>query len=141
MRHKIKHVKQPTANTCVSACLAMLTGKPVEHVMEEFHDDYYNGWKTTVYEYLVKNGVECIPYSGGGDERVSPGNVYLATVASLNVPGSLHQIVMDLSDGKFVIHDPIKGWGDKRFYVGPDEDPEQEGAFIIHSWSVDLLIL
>lgn len=141
MRHKIKHVKQPTANSCVSACLAMLLNKPVQEVMAEFHDKYYNGWQITVYDYLVKNGVECIPYSGGGDERITSGNVYLATVASLNIPGSLHQIILDLSDGKFVIHDPIKGWPGKKFYVGPDEDPEQEGAFIIHSWSVDLLIL
>ena len=141
MKRKIQHVKQPTANSCVSACLAMLTGKPVAQVIEEFHDKYYDSWKLTVYEYLVMQGMNPLPYSGGGVERVSLGNIYLATVASLNVPGALHQVILDLSDNKFVVHDPIKGWPGKKFYVGPDEDPEQEGAFIIHSWSVDLLIL
>lgn len=138
---KIKHVKQPTLNTCVSACLAMILDKPVEEVVAEFHDKYYDSWKTTTYDYLVYNGKRPVPYSGGGVERISTGNVYLATVASLNVPGALHQVVLDLSDSKFIVHDPMRGWPGKKYYIGPDEDPEQEGAFIIHSWSVDLLIL
>ena len=53
----IKHVKQPTLNTCVSACLAMILNRPVEEVIAEFHDRYYNNWEITISEYLVQNNV------------------------------------------------------------------------------------
>lgn len=137
----IKHVKQPTLNTCVSACLAMILNKPVEKVIEEFHSRYYNNWDITISEYLTQNGVNHHCCEGGGRETLHMGGLFLCTVPSLNVPGSLHQIVIDMTDHKFIVHDPIKGWEGKKFYVGPDQDPEEPGAFIIHTWVKDVEIL
>ncbi|UIU26973.1 hypothetical protein SA80RD_86 [Escherichia phage vB_EcoS_SA80RD] len=137
----IKHVKQPTLNTCVSACLAMILNKPVEKVIEEFHSRYYNNWEITISEYLTKNGVQHHCSEGGGRETLHMGGLFLCTVPSLNIPGALHQIVIDMTDHKFIVHDPIKGWEGKKFYVGPDQDPEETGAFIIHTWVKDVEIL
>lgn len=137
----IKHVKQPTLNTCVSACLAMILNKPVEKVIEEFHSRYYNNWEITISEYLTKNGVPHHCSEGGGRETLHMGGLFLCTVPSLNIPGALHQIVIDMTDHKFIVHDPIKGWEGKKFYVGPDQDPEELGAFIIHTWVKDVEIL
>ena len=137
----IKHVKQPTLNTCVSACLAMILNKPVEKVIEEFHSRYYNNWEITISEYLTKNGVQHHCSEGGGRETLHMGGLFLCTVPSLNIPGALHQIVIDMTDHKFIVHDPIKGWEGKKFYVGADQDPEVPGASIIHSWVKDVEIL
>lgn len=137
----IKHVKQPTLNTCVSACLAMILNKPVEKVIEEFHSRYYNNWEITISEYLTKNGVVHHCSEGGGRETLHMGGLFLCTVASLNIPGALHQIVIDMTDHKFIVHDPIKGWEGKKFYVGSDQDPEEPGAFIIHTWVKDVEII
>lgn len=137
----IKHVKQPTLNTCVSACLAMILNKPVEKVIKEFHSRYYNNWEITISEYLTKNGVPHHCSEGGGRETLHMGGLFLCTVPSLNIPGALHQIVIDMTDHKFIVHDPIKGWEGKKFYVGPDQDPEELGAFIIHTWVKDVEIL
>lgn len=137
----IKHVKQPTLNTCVSACLAMILNKPVEDVIEEFHSRYYNNWEITISEYLTKNGVKHHCSEGGGRETLHMGGLFLCTVPSLNIPGALHQIVIDMTDHKFIVHDPIKGWEGKKFYVGPDQDAEETGAFIIHTWVKDVEIL
>ncbi|QBZ71713.1 hypothetical protein [Escherichia phage Skure] len=138
---KIRFVKQPTLNTCVSACLAMILNKPVEKVIEEFHSRYYNNWEITISEYLTKNGVKHHCSEGGGREALHMGGLFLCTVPSLNIPGALHQIVIDMTDHKFIVHDPIKGWEGKKFYVGPDQDPEEPGAFIIHTWVKDVEIL
>lgn len=137
----VNFVKQPTLNTCVSACLAMILNKPVEKVIEEFHSRYYNNWEITISEYLTKNGVPHHCSEGGGRETLHRGGLFLCTVPSLNIPGALHQIVIDMTDHKFIVHDPIKGWEGKKFYVGPDQDPEEPGAFIIHTWVKDVEIL
>ncbi|WPJ68551.1 hypothetical protein OMDBNIEC_00065 [Salmonella phage STP-SP5] len=138
---KITHIKQPTLNTCVSACLAMILDKPVEEVVAEFHDRYYDNWAITISEYLQKYNVRHICCVGGGRETLIFGGLYLCTVPSLNIPGALHQIVIDMRDHKFMVYDPIKGWDGKKFYVGVDQDPEEPGAFILHTWVKDVEIL
>lgn len=137
----VKHVKQPTLNTCVSACLAMILNKPVEEVVAEFHERYYNNWNITISEYLTKYKVKHHCVEGGGRETLSFGGLFLCTVPSLHIPGALHQVVVDMTEHKFIVHDPLKGWPGKKYYVGADQDPDEEGAFIMHNWVLDVEIL
>lgn len=146
MRHKIVHQKQPTRNCCTSTCLAMILNRPVQEVYDEFHDHWYNKHDKSVQDYLdaLIAGGENISYRTAQPSemnRLHSGGLYLCTVPSLNVPGGLHHIVIDFRDDKFIVYDPIKGWEGSKFYVGHDEDPDQEGAFVIHTWIKDIEFL
>lgn len=53
---RITHVKQPTDDTCVSACLAMVLGVDVHQVIEDFHQQYV-ARELDVIDYLESKGL------------------------------------------------------------------------------------
>ena len=138
---EIKHQKQPTRDTCTSACLAMILGTPVDEVVEEFHKDWTEG-KTDPAHYLVKKGVKLQIHREPYDNTVLWGKVYLLTVPSLNVKARTHHVVVDMrgGEGKGIVYDPNEGWTDKARYVGWTKGREEIEQYPLKSWLIDLCI-
>lgn len=122
---------QPTPDTCVSTCLSMALGLPVEIIMEEFHVDYLLG-KTTVSEYLTKLKV---PFTALSTETTlalaKPDKLYFVTVPSLNRQACLHYILirtveMDAGEVGLHIYDPAKGLDGRLSYVLNEPSDETE---------------
>ncbi len=93
--------------TCMSACVAMLLGLPYSVVVGEFHakyfsDEVWKGGNVTAHrylnEYLEAYGIksqkqECWDRDNG---FIWKDGYYLLSVKSLNDPGSLHAIVIEI---------------------------------------------
>jgi len=124
---KIVFQQQPTYNTCVSTCLAMILNCDVQELIPVFHEKYYDAVdnRLKVTDFLKEKGVpfelcnfESMPEKAG---------VYLVTVPSLNIKGGTHQIlwIMEESDqeGYFYqrIFDPATGREDRFFYTDIEE--------------------
>lgn len=126
-------LKQQIDNvTCVSACAAMLTGKSVELVVDEFHDHYMR-YQTDLDDYLKENGV--IAERTEHRSRLEPGNVYVLTVPALNSIGKFHQILAD-TRGELKIYDPSRN-GRQRYAADEQCEP---GETPIMAWIVDYVI-
>lgn len=91
----------------------MLSGKPVDELMH-LHDLF---WKENepVHHALTYLGLEwrAKPRT---DNRLQAGVVYLATVPSLNLPGTFHQIILDCRSEEILILDPAAFTG-KNYYA------------------------
>ncbi len=110
----IIHQQQPTSNTCESTCIAMLLNVPVEKVIKEFHDDYFNN-EIDTWEYLEKNGLEAEILRG--NSGLDTGHIYLCAVPCLNVKGKFHAVVCDWRENIWAVYDPNEGKKDKFYYV------------------------
>lgn len=115
-------INQPTANSCTSACIAMVTGLPIGQVMQEFHAKFRAGGINT-YEYLDLKGVAYLKhpdlYSIGGDVD---GWAYILAVPSLNSFSEMHNIVVYTDQGHLHILDPQQGNEGKLFYESVDKN-------------------
>jgi hypothetical protein len=106
---RVQFVRQPTPNTCVHACLAMVTGVPVAELIARFGDQgLYRLEEATV---LTEYGILPEPASPEDGWRFPA--VYLASVPSLNRPGYLHRIVVFAHVGQrakeWRVYDPNMG--------------------------------
>lgn len=146
MQHTpLVHVTQPTGLTCTSACLAMITFKPVQDVVLEF-DAAYNAHDTTPAEYLESLGYHPKRYYTDSFNELEPGHIYLLTVPSVNLNGLLHHVVLDFRDELDpVVLDPSRGREGKRYYVLQSAGELKDGdddfdplATPMVSWIVDL---
>lgn len=116
-RLSVTPLQQPTAYSCVHTCLAMIVDVPVEDLILRF-GDHDNGFeeKATV---LVENGL--FPVNTTHDRHPFwTDGVYLVGTASLNIPGRLHCVVVEVVDCEYKVYDPNKGKKGKEYYV--DED-------------------
>jgi len=124
---EIEFQQQPTYNTCVSACLAMVLGEPVDLIISEYHDKYWGAGDDKVWpdEYLESKGVPIVLCN----HKTKPdmAGVYFVTVPSLNIKGGTHQILWCIEnaeqEGFFYqrILDPASGREGKFYYTNIDE--------------------
>ena len=126
----IRQQYQDLPNNCVSACLAMISGKSVNEVTAEFHDGYHNR-DIDIYEYLDALGIRFIKKYPCEKQTLKKGFVYLLAVPSLNIVGGMHEIVVDFSGDDAVILDPAPE--EKNRY----EDFGQSGTGRLCSWIID----
>ena len=119
---KIVHQKQIDDKTCTSACIAMLTGRSIEEIIKDFHEDFLDD-KIYASSYLQAQGFKVRTYPSEVKNLVY-GFVYLLAVPSLNIPGGLHSIIADIreKDKDPVIYDPQEGREGKKFYKWKDAD-------------------
>lgn len=144
---RIDFQQQPTFNTCVSTCLAMILGVDADKVISEFHPRYYDVIenKLKVTDYLKSNGV---PFElCNFEDSPQKDGVYLVTVPSLNIKAGTHNIlwVMESSDreGFFYqrILDPATGRKDRFYYTNIDELLESDPlATKVSCYGLDLHI-
>ena len=129
----IIHQTQPTENSCVSATIAMILSIPVENVVEEFHERYFEMQSISVSEYLFSKGVRTIPgltsYMILEWERV-----YLLCVPSINEVAAFHSLLVDTRGQETVIYDPAMGREGKKYYVL--QDPENELEIKLKAYNI-----
>jgi len=114
---KLKTQQQPNDHTCVHTCLSIVTGIPVDELIERF-GDHAIGFDE-IATVLVEHGlfprettIESHPFYRSG--------IYFVSVPSLNLAGQLHQIVIEASEDGYIVHDPQAGREGKDFYVDDD---------------------
>lgn len=118
---KIVFQQQPTGTSCVHTCLSMLTGIPVEKIIEEMGPE----GQTFIAEtnFLLRHGYFPVrlmndPIIGWGFPRTG---LYLLTVASLNTVGAQHRILVEVDNNyNEIVYDPNEGKEGKKFYKDSD---------------------
>lgn len=135
----INLVRQPTGDTCTSACLAMITGIGVEDVINEFHQKWKDQ-ESNPSEFLKVHGFEHEIHTDPFNNCVDWGYVYLVTVPSLNIEGGLHHIILDTSGDSEMVYDPNNGKKDKRYYVNWTRKDVKHNEVKLHAWIVDIKI-
>lgn len=136
---EVKLVQQPTNDSCVSACLAMVTGLDIETVYNEFHDPYYVKRNQSIHRYAAEKGVDLQPAYTCYNSLAERG-VYLVTVPSLNIVGGLHEIVVDTRDGFINVYDPVR---DGRYRYVSYADVTDCGPLEVQlkSWLIDYRVM
>lgn len=133
----MQHRTQPTKDSCMATCIAMIAGVDENEAYAEWHEKFQcrAAWLDTA---LDRYG---IPYMYGSPRSATllRGFIYLLSVPSLNIQAGLHQVVASLPrNGEIQILDPVKGREGSLHYVYGT--PEGGGEVEIKSWSVDLII-
>lgn len=134
--------QQPTPDTCTSACLAMITGKPVEQVISEY-DAKHKNHESTASQYLIENGIEIV--HGSVNAQIISCGLFLLCVPSLNIVGGLHNILClvwhNKDDGLYYkqIFDPVMGREGRKYYTMGE--PCNDLEFTLYSYIVEATIL
>ncbi|MDB2179364.1 hypothetical protein [Citrobacter farmeri] len=133
----LKHQQQPTHNSCMSACVAMISNQSVTEVVEQWHDKFHSkeAWLDDAMDHYR------IPYFYGHPKKAEllSGFIYFLTVPSLNIVGGQHQILAAVKEGPVVeIFDPAKGRDGAKYYVYGECKKAEERELI--SWTIDLAI-
>lgn len=103
---KVTPLQQPTPRTCCHTCLAMVTGEPVEALIERFGDRPLGFAEEACV--LIEHGIFPVDATGSPHEFALEG-VYLVSAPSLNLPGKLHMVVVEASVEGYIVHDPNAG--------------------------------
>ena len=118
---EIELVQQIDDETCVAACLAMVTGKTSKRVINELEEA---GFKPPYNEieycpYLVRNDILPEIYQSATTARFSWETVNLIIVASKNHIAKTHLIVVVYGkiDADCKVFDPQQGRGNKDHYT------------------------
>lgn len=144
----IKHVQQKTINSCVTACLSMLSGVECDIIYGYFHDDYMaKPSGRTISAHMDELGIKYRPMTCEENLDLRQGMVYLASVPSCNGVASFHQVIIDCTGVIPVVLDPAKGTefgsrGPSRYYVWQKHSVELEGQYEeneypLFSWVLD----
>jgi len=111
----IKFVQQPTSKTCVHACLAMVTGQPVQDIVLRFGDRGIGAEEEVAF--LTENGLLPVPMNRYAKNYFSETGLYLITAPSLNLLGKTHRLVVVIDNNwDFTILDPNAGRKGKKYY-------------------------
>lgn len=135
----LQHQTQPTFNTCMSTCIAMIAGRPAAEVIAQWHDKFHKG-EAWMDDALKSYGILHLPGNPRSMQLIN-GFIFIATVPSLNITGGLHSIVIVCEEDKTpVIFDPAKGYEGRMHYVVKDAADLLPGEFNLISWIIDFAI-
>ena len=109
---EMQHVRQLTDVDCGMACLAMVSGIPIERLAERFESERGMS-KRELCDALRDIGV---PHRVSLYNELNFGSAYIATVVSLNNPNGMHWVVLDFRCWRKLVYDPREGCEGKRFY-------------------------
>ena len=129
---------QPTADTCVHACLGMVCGIDVAEVRKRYSPNHEPIFWDEVPGILKGNGVGSIRYASCWLPR---DRVFMVSVPSLNLAGRLHAIVIVTHAETLDIYDPnqlkegVKSYGIDCDITGY-EDVIEVFPFIVEAVSV-----
>lgn len=137
----IKHQKQPCPTSCMSACVAMVAGLPAGTVRRLMHDRYRNKGMS-LRQMLDELSIPFTEFSTVDDSRLEFVGAYLCTMPSLNIPGGIHAVVIEVTGTTHHVLDPNRGRKDRKFYIkrgtkarnGVELGGFTVDAYICHSW-------
>lgn len=124
--------QQKLSSSCVSACIAIVTGMPQEKVIEEFHDRYRDD-ETDLGEYL---NAYMVPHllCGSLQRELEANHTYILCVPSLTRQTHHHAIVVTLGDeGGPLVFDPNEG----RKYQPEEDGPIVPCPYYVTKWEDD----
>lgn len=104
----IQQTQQPTADSCVSACVAMITGLDVRLVMHFFHDNYH-ACEIGLADILRALGLPFEQRQTGELWLPEEPGTYLTGVPSLNNRGGMHQALLTSEGDEWKLLDPNEG--------------------------------
>lgn len=111
----IQHQTQPCPVSCVATCIAMITGCPVDLVVDQFHREYRKG-DLSIGDMLRSIGLAFKSFDSAERQSLDEDGVYLVSVPSLNIQGGMHQVVIEMADGEWTVLDPNLGRDDRLYY-------------------------
>lgn len=138
----IKHQIQPCPVSCVSTCMAMLIDQPAAEVVEKVHLRYREQG-LSLRQMMGELGIEFQSFDTCDDNPLDSVGAYLCTAPSLNIVAGTHQIIVEVTEDDYFVHDPVMGRDDRKFYTKRgqatgDLEVDLQGfsvdAFIPHSW-------
>jgi len=132
----IKHQTQPCTVSCVATCLAMLVDEPVQGLIDQFHERYRAG-ATSMGQLLKELEIPCTSFDSLSLPTLVDEGAYLVSVPSLNIQGGMHQIIIEVTDENYFVHDPVKGIEGKLFYGRRGETFPAEGEVELNGFVVD----
>ena len=110
----MKLVNQINDSTCVHACLAMVSGKPIEDIIALVGHNEGMGQSEEI-QALRSLGIR---FNIGALCDMLPGNTHLVTVPSLNLSASNHRIIVhSTEESEEIILDPNEGRADRLYYT------------------------
>lgn len=135
----VEHQTQPCPTSCVTTCMAMITGCPVG-VLMGMHDEYH-ATNLSVRQVLDRLGIPFRSFDSA--DRVSLGDegVFLVSVPSLNIQGGMHQVVIEmLGDGDWRVYDPNQGRGGRLYYTSLVETGDDKAFILAGGYGIDAAI-
>lgn len=114
---KIVQKSQPNDRTCVHTCLSMITGVPIEKLVDRFGDNPLGFDEAATV--LVEHGIFPTNTTGCPHQFLFPG-FYLVACASKNFLGLTHQIIVKADEDGYVVYDPQQGREGKEVWTGDD---------------------
>jgi len=126
----ISMVQQPTHNTCVSACISVVTGIATGLVVERFHDKYCSG-DAEAHEIFEQEG---LPYRAcySWERSLKPGKTYFLSVPSINHVAGLHMVVAQVEADCWYFVDPATGRDGTKYYDLVDSG---ENSVLLEAWT------
>lgn len=116
MFSRIQHVQQ-TDFTCTCACVAMLANVTLEEVIAECATEVEKvGTIPEQLDWLLQRfDITHIKYV---QQQMYYNRLFLVAVPSLNLPGHLHHIIVDMREGqgKVKYYDPNEGYPGRKTY-------------------------
>lgn len=104
-RIQVQMIKQPTKQSCVHACLSMVTGIPVGHIIKRFGSRPLS--KNDELIVLTEMGIYPITLPVSVQPLMVLGNIFMVTVPSLNIKGGNHAVVVEVTqDMDINVYDP-----------------------------------
>lgn len=134
----IQHQMQPCPVSCVTTCMAMIAGVPVNHLMGKFHTDYREG-DLSVGDMLRSLNIEFEDFRSSDRVSIFDDGVYLVCAPSLNIQGGMHQLVIEMADGEWSVFDPNMGKEGRLFYTA-DASAELPAVFFGGGYTVEARI-
>lgn len=135
----IHHQMQPCPVSCVSTCIAMLTGKPVAEIIERFHANYREG-DLSIGDMLRELNLDFKDFRSAERQSIDRDAIYLCSVPSLNIQGGMHEIVVEMAnDGDWVVHDPNMGRDDRLYYTSRPGD-DSKAVMMSSGYTVDAVV-
>lgn len=108
---------QPNDRSCVHTCLAMLFEVTVEDLIERFGNHGLSFDEKAVV--MVEHQVFPVITTTERHPLREPG-IYFVGCGSLNHPGKMHCVLVEVKDGEYHVYDPNEGRDGKDCYVAND---------------------
>lgn len=132
---------QPTDDSCMVTCIAMVIGKPVSSVYENYHKQLFNFKGENLSSILDKYGIPHFVNCSAITNTMHENNLFFLCVPSLNTTGGTHQILAINDNGFITIFDPAMGLEDTKYYVYDNGGHEfKENEVQLKSWLIDIVI-
>lgn len=132
----IRHLTQPSSDSCVATCAAMVCGD--KEVDKDFHIGHYLNGVLPLVKYLTDRGVRAwrpiYPHTEMPN-RLGQGYVFLVQTPSLNYENAMHMLVVDHRGALPVILDPNKGREGFLVYEEIGHEATQ-----LRNWTVEAVI-